>query len=43
MISQMNRPAPEIRHLSKTDPVMRRLIREVGPFTLTPRCEAVTV
>ncbi len=34
---QMDRQAPEIRHLSKTDPVMRRLIREVGPFTLTPR------
>jgi DNA-3-methyladenine glycosylase II len=33
----MNRRALEIRHLSKTDPVMRRLIREVGPFTLTPR------
>ena len=33
----MNRQEPEIRHLSKTDPVMRRLIREVGPFTLTPR------
>jgi DNA-3-methyladenine glycosylase II len=33
----MNRPAPEIKHLAKTDPVMRRLIREVGPFTLTPR------
>jgi DNA-3-methyladenine glycosylase II len=33
----MNRQAPEIRHLAKTDPVMKRLIREVGPFTLTPR------
>ena len=33
----MDRRAAEIRHLSKTDPVMRRLIREVGPFTLTPR------
>jgi DNA-3-methyladenine glycosylase II len=33
----MDRQASEIRHLSKTDPVMRRLIREVGPFTLTPR------
>jgi DNA-3-methyladenine glycosylase II len=35
--SQMDRQALEIRYLSKTDPVMRRLIREVGPFTLTPR------
>ena len=34
---QMDRQAQEIRHLSKTDPVMKRLIREVGPFTLTPR------
>jgi DNA-3-methyladenine glycosylase II len=33
----MSRQAPEIRHLSKTDPVMRRLIREVGPFTLAPQ------
>ena len=33
----MDRQAAETRHLSKTDPVMRRLIREVGPFTLTPR------
>ncbi|HSF67387.1 MAG TPA: DNA-3-methyladenine glycosylase 2 family protein [Nitrospiraceae bacterium] len=35
----MNRQAPEIRHLSKADPVMRRLIREVGPFTLTPQAK----
>lgn len=35
--SQVDRQAPEIRHLSKTDPVMRRLICEVGPFTLAPR------
>jgi DNA-3-methyladenine glycosylase II len=33
----MNRSSPEITHLSKADPVMRRLIREVGPFALTPR------
>ncbi|HSL05838.1 MAG TPA: DNA-3-methyladenine glycosylase [Nitrospiraceae bacterium] len=33
----MNRQAPEIKHLSKADPVMRRLIREVGSFTLTPQ------
>ena len=26
-----------VRHLSAVDPVMRRLIREVGPFALTPR------
>jgi DNA-3-methyladenine glycosylase II len=35
----MDRQTPEIRHLSKADPVMRRLIREVGPFTLTPRAK----
>jgi DNA-3-methyladenine glycosylase II len=34
---QIHRAAPEIEHLAKTDPVMRRLIREAGPFTLTPR------
>jgi DNA-3-methyladenine glycosylase II len=33
----MNRRTPETKHLSMMDPVMRRLIREVGPFTLTPR------
>jgi DNA-3-methyladenine glycosylase II len=33
----MNRQAPEIKHLAKTDPVMKRLIREVGRFTLSPR------
>ena len=33
----MDRQTQEIRHLSKTDPVMKRLIREVGPFTLIPR------
>ena len=33
----MNRQAPEIRHLSKTDPVMKRLIRDIGPYRLTPR------
>ncbi len=33
----MDRHTEETRHLSKTDPVMRRLIREVGPYTLTPR------
>jgi len=26
-------------HLSKVDPIMRGLVREVGPFTLTPRIE----
>ena len=29
--------SPETKHLARVDPVMRRLIREVGPFTLTPR------
>ena len=33
----MNRSAPEMTHLSKADPVMCRLIREVGPFTLALR------
>jgi DNA-3-methyladenine glycosylase II len=33
----MDRSAPEMTHLSKADPVMCRLIREVGPFTLVPR------
>jgi len=33
----MDRHTEETRHLSKTDPVMRRLIREVGPYALTPR------
>ena len=33
----MKRHSPETRHLARVDPVMRRLIREVGPFTLTPR------
>ena len=33
----MDRQAAEIRHLSKTDPVMKRLIREIGPYCLTPR------
>ena len=28
---------PETRYLAKADPVMRRLIREVGPFALVPR------
>jgi len=27
----------ETKHLAKVDPVMRRLMREVGPFSLTPR------
>ena len=35
--SQRNRQTPEMTHLSKADPVMRRLIREVGRFTLSPR------
>lgn len=29
--------SPQIRHLAKVDPVMRRLIRDVGPFALIPR------
>jgi|SRR5688572_10798588 DNA-3-methyladenine glycosylase II len=35
----MNQWAPEMRHLSKADPVMRQLIRNVGPFTLTPQAK----
>jgi DNA-3-methyladenine glycosylase II len=33
----MSTKAPAIQHLARIDPVMRRLIREVGPCTLTPR------
>jgi len=33
----MDRPAQEIRHLSKTDPVMKRLIRDIGPCRWRPR------
>ena len=33
----MTRHSPETKHLAQVDPVMRRLIREVGPFALTPR------
>lgn len=29
--------ADPVRHLSRADPVMRRLIREVGPYLLAPR------
>ena len=39
----MDRQAPETRHLSKMDPVMRRLIREVGPFTLFYRPMAIAI
>ena len=33
----MDRQTPEIRHLSKTDPVMKRLIQDIGPYRLMPR------
>src|SRR6195256_668209 len=33
----MDRQAAEIRYLSKTDPVMQRLIRDIGPYRLTLR------
>ena len=33
----MQGSASAIRHLSSVDPVMRRLIRELGPFALIPR------
>ncbi len=29
--------SPQTRHLARVDPVMRRLIRDVGPFTLIPK------
>ena len=32
----MSRPSPEIAHLSKIDPVMRRVIDAVGPYALPP-------
>ena len=38
----MDRPGLEIRHLSKTDPVMKRLIRDIGPYRLTPRVRRST-
>lgn len=33
----MQRSASAIRHLSRVDPVMRRLICDVGPFALIPK------
>jgi len=33
----MTRHSPETKHLARVDPVMSRLIREVGPYTLKPR------
>jgi DNA-3-methyladenine glycosylase II len=33
----MSTASPATRHLAGVDPVMRRLIRSVGPFTLLPR------
>ncbi|MBI4003262.1 MAG: DNA-3-methyladenine glycosylase 2 family protein [Nitrospira defluvii] len=33
----MSRHSPETRHLSKIDPVMKRLIAEVGPYALPLR------
>ena len=33
----MDQQAVETRHLSNADPVMKRLIREIGPYRLTPR------
>jgi DNA-3-methyladenine glycosylase II len=33
----MNTASLATRHLARVDPVMRRLIRSVGPFTLMPR------
>ena len=37
MGSQMDRQAPEIRHLSKTDPVVKRLIHDIGTPTARRR------
>jgi DNA-3-methyladenine glycosylase II len=33
----MDRQGPETNHLSGTDPVMKRLIQDIGPYRLTPR------
>ena len=33
----MNQPSPEIAHLCKIDPVMKRVIGEVGPYALSLR------
>ena len=33
----MDRQGPETSHLSGTDPVMKRLIQDIGPYRLTPR------
>ena len=33
----MDRQTVETRYLSKTDPVMKRVIRDIGPFRLTPQ------
>lgn len=33
----MDRQTVETRYLSKADPVMKRVIRDIGPFRLTPR------
>src|SRR5262245_5435992 len=33
----MRSDATPAEHLSNVDPIMRRLIRDIGPFTLAPR------
>ncbi len=33
----MGRHSPATRHLARVDPVMKRLIRRIGPFALKPR------
>jgi DNA-3-methyladenine glycosylase II len=33
----MDKQAPETRHLSETDPIMKRLILDIGRYRLTPR------
>jgi DNA-3-methyladenine glycosylase II len=33
----MDRQTAETRHLSRADPVMKRLIRDIGPYRLRPR------
>jgi DNA-3-methyladenine glycosylase II len=35
----MARHSPAITHLAQVDPVMRKLLREVGPCTLVPRSD----
>jgi hypothetical protein len=33
----MSSHSPEIRHLSKADPIMKRVVDDIGPYALTLR------